>query len=209
MDQEILQQLTQDFLSRLKLPVKKVDKPFIVATIGLIGSGRTTVAQMVVEKLKGAVLVKSDSARYLLKETGLPWGDNVRQILKGVAIDLLGRGYGVVFDGNAADEEDRKNIGEIVGRTGASVYYVRINVDPEIAKERKRARYDDPSWVSSFEDFRVNTTEKVLKNLDERVKLHSQLKSSDILNLLGEVDNSDSLEELKKQVEGLMSKIQP
>jgi len=208
MEQEKFQQLVQDFLSRLELPAEQTAKPLIIATIGLIGSGRSTVTKMVAAKLKGAVLIKSDSARYLLKEAGLPWGDNVKQILKGVAVELLGKGYGVVFDGNAADEEDRKNISEIAEQTEASVYYVRINIDPAIAKERKRVRYDDPSWVSSFEDFRVNTTEKILKNLDERVELHKNLKSSDIPNLLGEVDNNDSLEELEKQVEKLIEKIQ-
>ena len=207
MEQEQFQQLVQNFLSRLKLPDEKVQKPFIVATIGLIGSGRSTVAKLTAEKLKGAALVRSDSARYLLKEAGLPWGENVRQILKGVAINLLGKGYGVVFDGNAADEEDRKNVSEIASQAGASVHYIRINIDPEIAKERKRARYDDSSWVSSFEDFRVNTTEKVLKNLDERIELHKKLKSSDIPNLLGEIDNNGSPEELEKQVDNLVEKL--
>lgn len=199
--------MIQDFLSRLKLLVEKADKLFIMATTGLIGSGRTTVAKMMVAKLSGVVLVKSDSARFLLKEAGLPWGDNVRQILKGAALDLLSKGYGVIFDGNAADTEDRKNISEIADQTGASVHYVRINIDPEIAKERKRARYDDSSWVSSFDDFRVNTTEKILKNLEERLKLHKELKSSDIPNLLGEIDNNGSPEELEKQVEKLLAKI--
>lgn len=208
MEQEQVDQIVRDFLSRLKLPTEKAAKPFVVATIGLIGSGRTTVAKMFTEKLEGAVLVKSDSARYLLKESGLPWGDNVCQILKAVAIDLLGKGYGVVFDGNAADEKDRENISEIVSQTGADVHYVRINIDPELAKERKRARYDDPNWVSSFEDFRVNTTEKILKNLDERIESHKNLKSADIPNLLGEVTNNGSLEELEDQVKELVSKIQ-
>lgn len=198
--------MVQDFLSKVRLPEVKADKLFIVAMIGLIGSGRTTVAEMFAEKLKGAVLVKSDSARYLLKEINLPWGENVRQILKGVAVDLLGRGYGVVFDGNAADEEDRKNISEIANQTGAKVFYVRINIDLEIAKERKRAKYNDPAWVSSFGDFRVNTMEKILKNLNERIKLHQKLKSSEIPNLLGEVNNNGSLEELKKQAEELILK---
>lgn len=208
MEQERLAKLVQNFLSKLKLPAEKTVKPFIVAILGLIGSGRTTVAKIFIKGLQGAVLIKSDSARYLLKETGLPWGENVRQILKDVAIDLLGQGYGVVFDGNAADEEDKKNISEIADQTGAKVFYVRINIDSEIARERKRARYGDPLWISSFDDFRVNTTEKILKNLDERIELHRNLKSSDIPNLLGEVNNNSSLEELNKQVEELVSKIQ-
>ena len=95
----------------------------------------------------------------------------------------------------------------MAGQNGTKVFYIRININPEIAKERKRAKYEDSSWVSSFEDFRVNTTDKMLKNIDERVELHQKLKSSEIPNLLGEVNNDGSLEELKRQVKELILKI--
>lgn len=207
MEQEQLNQLVQDFISRLHLPEIKADKPFVVATIGLVGSGRTTVAKMLIEKLNGAVLVQANSARFLLKEAGLPWGENVRQVLKEVAIKLLDQGYGIVFDGNASDEEDRKNIGEIAQKTNAKISYVRINIEPELAKQREEQKYNDSNWVSSFDDFRVNTTEKMLKNIDDRAELHRNLKSSEIPNLAGEINNDGSLEELKKQVEELIPKI--
>jgi len=205
--EKTLEQISQNFLSQVQLSAAQAVKPFILATIGLPGSGRTTVAQMIAGKLPGAVLISSDSARYLLKETGLPWGENVRQILKMVAVDLLKKGYGVVFDGNAADEDDRKNIAEIANQTGAKVFYVRININPEMAKERKRAQYENPSWVSGFERFRVNTTEKMLKNIDDRVELHRKLNSADIPNLLGEMENNGSKEELDERVDRLVAKI--
>lgn len=209
MEQEQLDQLVQDFLSRVHLLEIKTSKPFIVATIGLVGSGRTTVAKILVEKLTGATLVQANSARFLLKEVGLPWGENVRQILKGVAIDLLNRGYSVVFDGNASDAEDRKNIEEMAEKTGVQVFYIKINIKPELAKRREADKYNNSSWVSSFDDFRVNTIDKMLKNIDEQVTLNQKLKSSEIPNLLGEIDNSSSVDELKKQVKGLILKIQP
>ncbi len=206
---EKLQKIADDFLARIsqKLPGLKPAQLFVVATIGLPGSGRTTIAEMLVEQLGGSVLLSSNSARYLLKEAGMGWAENVRQILKYTGQRLLTDGYGVVFDGNAADEQDRKNIGEIVESSGASVWYVRINIDPEIAKAREKDKYDNPGWVSSFEDFRVNTTEKMLANIDERAKLHRQLKSSDIPGLVGEIDNNGSLDDLKKQVGELAEKI--
>jgi len=206
MTNEKLQELSQDFLSRLALPEAKADKPFIIATIGLVGSGRTTVAQKIVERLKGAVLVSSNSARYLLKQANLPWGENVRQILKAVTLELMNKGYGVVFDGNAADEEDRKNIQDIAEQTGASVSYIRINIDPEIAKEREKKKYDDPAWASTFENSRVNTTEKMLKNVDDRAELHRNLKSSDLPNLVAEIDNNGDLAELNRQVDEVIGK---
>lgn len=208
MEQKPLNQFVSDFISRLRLPGVKAGRSFVVATIGLPGSGRSTVAKMFAEKLQGAVLVRSNSARYLLKEASLLWGENVRQILKGVAIDLLGKGYGVVFDGNAADEEDRRNISEIASQSDAKMFYVKINIDPEIAKEREQRKYDDRNWVSSFDNFRVNTTEKMLKNIDDRAELHKNLKDSEIPNLVGVIDNDGSKEDLERQVSQIIDGIQ-
>ena len=208
MDQK-LQQIAQDFLSRIEpnLPIEKAERPFVVAMIGLIGSGRTTVAKMLANRIKGAVLVQSNSARYLLREAEMPWGENVRQVLQIVAKDLLARDYGVVFDGNAADEEDRKNIEEIANANGARTLYVKVNINPAIARERERAKYDNPDWISGFDDYRVNTTEKMIQNLEERAKLHQQLQLASISNMVGEIDNNGGLEDLERQVEKIADKI--
>ncbi len=206
-NQETIHKLSQDFLSRLKLPAKKSDSSFVIAIIGLVGSGRTTVAKRIAECVSGAVLVQSNSARFLLKEAGLPWGENVRQILKEVAKDLLSKGYGVVFDGNASDKEDRKNIYEIVRGTGAKTFYVRITIDPELAKEREQKKYDVPDWISSFEDFRVNTTKKMLKNIDDRIELYRVLRLDQILNLVGDIDNNGTLKDLNQQIDQIVLRI--
>lgn len=205
--QEIISKLAKDFLSRLSLPAQKADSPFIIATIGLVGSGRTTVAKIITEQVNGAVLVQANSARFLLKEAGLPWGENVRQILKQVSKDLLAKGYGIIFDGNASDEDDRKNIDEIAQGTGAKTFYIRITIDPEIAKEREQKKYDDSSWISNFGDFRVNTIEKMLKNVDDRAEHHKNLKSDEIPNLVGEINNNGTLESLHQQTDKIVTKV--
>lgn len=207
MDSEKINQLAEDFLSRLSLPLQKSKNPLMIAAIGLVGSGRTTAAEKFTELIDGLVLVQSNSARYLLKEMGLPWGQNVRDILKQVSKSLLSGGYGVVFDGNAADEEDRQGITETAQEFGARIFYVRILIAPEIAKQREKQKYDDPGWASSFENFRVGTTEKMLKNIDDRAELHRTLKSDDISGLIGEIDNNDSIEALNRQVEQIAEKI--
>lgn len=206
---EKLQKIADDFLAKIgkNLPSEKPVRPFVVAMIGLPGSGRSTVAGILIEKLAGSALLSSNSARYLLKEAGMNWGENVRQILKYAGQKLLADGYSLVFDGNVSDEQDRKNIGEIAESSGALVWYVRINIDPDIAKAREKDKYDNSSWVSSFDDFRVNTTEKMLANIDERAELHRQLKSLDIPGLIGEIDNNGGLDDLKKQVEEIAEKI--
>lgn len=89
----------------------------------------------------------------------------------------------------------------------AKIFYIRITIDPEIAKEREKKKYDDESWISSFDDYRVNTVEKMLQNIENRKELHEKLKTADIPNLAGDVDNNDSLDDLQKQVVLIADKI--
>lgn len=206
-NQEILDNITKDFLSRLELPGEKVNSPFIIATIGLVGSGRTTVARRIVQRISGTVLLQANSVRYLLREAGLSWGENVRQILKLAAEKILSDGYGVVFDGNASDNDDQKNIQEIAQKTGARIYYIRIKIDKEIAEEREKKKYDNNLWISNFDDFRVNTTEKMIANIKERSTLHEDIKSEEIPGLIGEINNNGSSDELDQQVDKLIDKI--
>ena len=207
MEDQASARLSQDFLSRLELPPQKAKVPFLIAIIGLVGSGRTIVAKAIVEKIDGAVLVQANSARFLLREAATTWGDNVRRVLKIVAENLLSQGYGVVFDGASADVEDRQNISEIAEKTGAKVFYVRIIIDPEIAKAREQKKYDNPNWLSNFEDFRVSTTDAMLQNINDRAPLYRHLDSSQISGLIGEINNNGMVEELDQQVDTVVQKI--
>lgn len=114
MNEELLKQIGEEFISEITSPERKFKVPpekpsslFIVSTIGIVGSGRTTVAQELANKLSGTVFIQSNSARYILKERhDMPWGENVRQLIKYEGDNFLSQGHGIVFDGNAADEED-------------------------------------------------------------------------------------------------------
>ncbi len=205
--QETIRRLSENFVERLVLPASMTRRPCIIATIGLTGSGRTTAARRIAGHIPGAVLVQANSARYLLKEAGLPWGQNVRDIIKQVGDTLLKRGYAVVFDGNVSDPEDRANIAELAASAKAPVFYIRILLDPAVARERERKKYDNPAWVSSFEDFRVNSTEKMLQNIAERAELHETLRSQDIAGLVGTIDNIGTIDELEQQADQIAETI--
>lgn len=218
MTEQQLREVGERFVEEIRSPERKVSfpkekakSPFIVAVIGLVGSGRSAVARQVVKSVPGVIYVQSNSARKLINEDfshyGLKWGENVRQLLKYAADRFLSDGYGVVFDGNAADEEDRENIRKMAEQNGVRVFYIRINIDPEVAKQREKKRYDDPNWVSTFDDFRVNTPEKMLKNIDDRAELHQNLKSSDIPNLIAEINNNGDMAGLNRQVDEAISKL--
>lgn len=198
-----MDEIIKEFRSRLVLPAQKPDKAFLLGIIGNLGTGKSTLARMMADKLPGSIIVTADSARFLLKERNLPWGENVRVVVRGVVEGLLKDGYVVIMDGSSAETEEREQIAELATHLGIPVRYVRIKASYETSRERLKAKYDDQSWQSSFERFRIGPTDKMLANLDSRRMLHDQLKDEDIVGLVGVITNDGTqagLEGQAKQV---------
>lgn len=199
-----LQQVSRNYLERIKqqLPDKKASQPFVIGIIGLIGSGKTTVAKLLTKKLAGTVLVKSDSARFLLKEAGLEWGGNVREVLFNTAQWLLQNGYSVIFDGDFIEEKKRKNTQKLADESGAKFYIIRIKLDKNLCLKHLQKKWEDlkrGKIPQNFSHFLVVMPGEE-QSLFDRAFLHEQLKSSDIPQLICEIDNSGSLKFLKKQI---------
>src|SRR3989344_2813903 len=202
-----IEKITQEFLSMVKMPAEKAPKPFLLGMIGNIGSGKSTVARELRTLLPGAVHIQANSARYLLKQAGMEWGDNVRTILDGVIRHLIGHDYGVVVDGSTAEARDRQRLSSLADELHVPLMFVRIKCDADVCSMREQRKYDDPSWESSFEDFRVNTTEKMVTNVRERSMIHHNLDSKDITGLIGEIDSNMPSKNLSDQITGLADRI--
>lgn len=202
-----MDELINDFRSRLVLPAQKAAKPFLLGIIGNLGTGKSMLAKMLASKLPGSVVLTADSARYLLKEQNMPWDDNVRSLVRGVAEGLLKDGYAVILDGSNAELKEREQTEELASRLNVSVRYIRITAPYETSRERLKAKYDDQSWQSSFERFRVGPTDKMLLNLEGRRALHDALKNEDIEGLVGVVVNGGTQAELEQQAEQLAEKV--
>lgn len=170
--EEKLQKVAEDFLSRIKekLPIEKADKPFIVGIVGMIGSGRTLLAKTLVENIKGAVLICANSARYLLREQGLPWGENVYALMFYATEWLIKNGYAVACDGNQVDKDRRIKTKELADKLGAKYYLLKIITSQETAERYIDQKYSQPH-ENTFENFWPGTDAKDLKqNLRERNK---------------------------------------
>ncbi len=208
--EEKLKQISQDFLERIKqsLPEKGTSRSFIFGFIGFIESGKSTAAGYILDKLPNSVLVRSDSARYLLKEADMGWGENVKEITLNAARWLIKNGYTVIFDGDHVDKEKRENTQKLADELNVPFYLIRIGINQETAEKRVRTKYDNVQWESSFEDFRVNTTEKMIENLRAKASLHQKFLSTDTPQLIGEVDNNGSPEDLKRDIYRLIDKME-
>ena len=210
-DKGKLRQAVDDFLKKIQanLPARKADKLFVLGFVGLIASGKSAAAKMLAEKIPGAVLVKSNSARWLLKEAGLKWGDNVREMTFRTASWLLENGYAVIFDGDHAEEQKRIATQKLADEADVPFYLVRIKPDAELSRRRLRQKQETlerGEFLQDFENFLVVTRGKE-ENLERRIPLHEALESEKLSQLIGELDNSGTMEELKNQLEGIAERI--
>lgn len=102
---------------------QKTSQPKIVAMVGSIGSGKSSVAQALAKELP-AVVVEGDAIRVLLRKAGVGY-DRVWEIGRQAAMAAVKSGKYVVIDGDASPAEQRKILIETAKRANAEVIFVR------------------------------------------------------------------------------------
>lgn len=208
--EEKLQKVAEDFLSRIKekLPAEKADKSFIVGIVGMIGSGRTLLAQTLVDNLKGAVLICANSARYLLKEAGMSWGPNVYACMFHVTEWLIQNGYVAVYDGNQVDKDRRAQTKELADKLGVKYYLLKIITSEATAEKYLREKYSQ-SPKNTFEDFWPGTdAEDIVQNLKERNKDYYAIDREEPKpEFFAEVENEGTIDEFKQKAAEIAEKL--
>jgi predicted kinase len=209
--EEKLQKVADDFLKRIqeKLPSEKADKPFIVGIVGMIGSGRTLLAKTLVENIKGAVLISANSARYLLKEQSLPWGENVYAVLLHAVEWLIKGGYIAVYDGNQVDKNRRTRIKKLTDGLGVKYHLLKIITSEATAERYLREKYSQTP-KNTFEDFWPGTgAEDIVQNLKERNKDFYAIDQEDPRpEFFAEIENEGTIEEFKQKAVEVAEKLQ-
>ncbi|MEK7536926.1 MAG: AAA family ATPase [Patescibacteria group bacterium] len=90
------------YLAKLEVNQRKTKKPVVVGFLGLVGSGKSSVAKDLVRHIGGTV-VEGDAIRVCLRKEGERY-KYVRQIAENVALEVLKQGGNVVFDSDQADQ---------------------------------------------------------------------------------------------------------
>jgi len=136
------QKAQKEFLAKLKIQKRKTSKPVIVAFIGLVGSGKSTVAREIAEHIGGTV-IEGDNIRIELRKQEEKY-ERTRAIAENVAIEVLKRGGNVVLDSDFVDEKKRASIREKARKAGVRLVFIRTHCDLDVVVGRVfSANYED------------------------------------------------------------------
>ncbi|MBI4088574.1 AAA family ATPase [Candidatus Kaiserbacteria bacterium] len=109
---------------------RKTKKPVIVALIGLVGSGRSSVARELAKRI-GATVVEGDAIRVELRKQGERY-ERARAIAENVAIEVVKQGGNVILDSDFVDEKKRASVREKARKAGVRLVFIRTHCDLDV-----------------------------------------------------------------------------
>lgn len=125
------EQHAQDsFLAKLDIKKRKTKKPVIVAIIGLVGSGKSSVAQELVKHI-GATVIEGDDIRVELRKQSERY-ERARAIAENAAIEVVKQGGNVILDSDFVDEKKRASVREKARKAGVRLVFVRTHCDLDV-----------------------------------------------------------------------------
>ena len=130
-NEEILpgdEEVISEYKEGISLPALTAH-PVAIAMIGLVGSGKSTVATTLAKELS-AVVVTNDKIRQLPSKRG---GDYARVIFiaEELALDFLRDGYSVIMDSDYVDQDKRASLRAKLNSISIPLYFVRTTAHPD------------------------------------------------------------------------------
>lgn len=115
-------------LESLNITLRKTTKPVIVALVGLVGSGKSSVARKLAQFI-GAAVVEGDTIRVFLRKERETY-NKARKIAEdaGVAI-IRDLGSNVIFDSDHIDPAKRASLRAKAKEAGVELIFIRTYTD--------------------------------------------------------------------------------
>ena len=212
----------EKFLNGLKIIPRETRKPIIVALIGLVGSGKSSVARGLAGHI-GAHIINGDEIRILLRKEGEKY-EGARKIAENATLEIIKNGGNVILDSDHIDPKKRASLREKARKAKVQLFFICTYADIDIMIGRiisadYRNRVDDFFGGASSEWRGSGQSKGVVVKLREmirRLPLHYNWKNKGggqwvIKNppcaVLADIDTTDSAvwrQEVRKIVEKLL-----
>ena len=167
------EQAAQDaFMAKLYIKKRKTDKPVIVAVIGLVGSGKSSVAEELAERI-GATVIEGDDIRIELRKKGAGYG-RAWAISENVAVEVVKQGGNVILDSDFVDGKKRASIRQKARKAGVHLVFVRTYCDFDVMSQR--IRENDPGEFFNLASTRSTANDRgkdvKFREMDRRKPYH-------------------------------------
>lgn len=115
------------FLAGVDIIPRKTKKPIVIALVGLVGSGKSFVANELA-KLISAVVVEGDTIRVCLSREKERY-EGARKIAENVVAEIIKKGGNIVIDSDHINSAKRASLREKVKQAGARLILIRTYAD--------------------------------------------------------------------------------
>lgn len=115
------------FIKSLHMGKRLTEKQIVVAIVGLVGSGKSSVAKELA-KLIGATVVEGDEIRVQLRKVDERY-EGARKIGENATFEILIQGGNVVLDSDYSDQKKRASLREKLKGMGVELIFIRTHVD--------------------------------------------------------------------------------
>ena len=109
---------------------RKTKRPLVVGFVGLIGSGKTTLAKELAS-LIGATVISGDDIRVLLRKEKEKY-DKARTIAENATMEIFNNGGNVIVDSDFIDQKKRVSLKEKAKKVGAKIIFIRTYSDLDV-----------------------------------------------------------------------------
>ncbi len=118
------------FMETITFPKRETNSAVMVGIIGLVGSGKSTIAQALAQII-GATVIENDLIRLALRKEGMPY-KYVWEIALESAYTALERESNIVFDADLVKPMQRDHLSKAAYAAGASAIFIRTICDYDV-----------------------------------------------------------------------------
>ncbi len=124
------------FMAKLDIKKRKTEKSIIVAVIGLVGSGKSSVAHELAKHI-GATVIGGDDIRIELRKQSERY-EKSRSIAENITLKIVEQGGNVILDSDFVDEKKRASVHEKARKAGIRLIFIRTVCDFDVMSQRIR-----------------------------------------------------------------------